>query len=193
MAPWRRALETRSRLDRYSPRRRRNEEKPLTPRVQELVHRLPRALPVAVVVEDHHAPRGDAIVEVLELVPGGVVPVGVEPENRDLIGRLLGNSALDQPRMEADPFLRIPRLAHGRFDVREGRDRPDVGGLRTSLEESHRRLAVVAPIPLRRLRHALERVEEVQLAIPDATFEQRVCNSLHAAAPPNTAFDDRAR
>ena len=42
------------------------------------------ALPVAVVVDDQHAAGRQPRVEVLELVPRRLVPVGVEPQQRDL-------------------------------------------------------------------------------------------------------------
>src|SRR4051794_6414352 len=67
----------------------RREEQPQAAPLQELVHRLPGALPVVVVVEDDDAAARHAVVEVLELVQRRLVPVRVEAQQRDLRGRAL--------------------------------------------------------------------------------------------------------
>src|SRR4051794_41933484 len=59
-----------------------------------LVDGAPRAAPVAVVVNDQHASAGEAGPKAGELALGRFVPIGVQPEERDLVGPLGGGGAL---------------------------------------------------------------------------------------------------
>ncbi len=61
-----------------------------------IVHGPPVAEELAVVIDDQDASRLEARVQVLEFVPGRVVPVGIEPQQRDSVGRLGGDGLLDQ-------------------------------------------------------------------------------------------------
>ena len=84
----------------------------------------PRPLPVAVVVDDQHAAGRQPGVEVLELVPRRLVPVGVQPEDRDAVGRLIGDRLLDQSRVVVDPCLLGSRSRSFRPARRPGWPRP---------------------------------------------------------------------
>ena len=120
-----------------------------------------------------------------------VVPVGVESQDRD-DGRRFGRDRfLDEAAIEMDSLHGIARLRHAGLDVLEACDGPDVGRLLAGRQQLLGRRAVEAPILLGRFGHALERVEQVQVAVGHAACEEGVCDRLHAAAAPNATLDDR--
>src|SRR5437764_819722 len=102
---------------------------------QELVDRLAGALPGRVVVGDHDAARADPVVEVLELVAGRLVPVRVEAQQRDRLGRLAGDRRLDRPDVVVEALRRIAGLGHARLHVLEARLGPHARRARAALEQ----------------------------------------------------------
>src|SRR4051812_42486509 len=68
-----------------------DQQEPLAGLVQPLVDGLPGTFERAVVVDDENAAGREPVVEVLELVFGGGVPVGVEAQERDALGCVLRN------------------------------------------------------------------------------------------------------
>src|SRR5205807_5228354 len=59
-----------------------------------LVDRPSRALPMAVVIDDQHASPGELGVEMYQLVPSRLEPVGVQPQHGNLARRLSRTSLL---------------------------------------------------------------------------------------------------
>ena len=76
------------------------------------------ALPVAVVVDDQHAAVAEQRVEVAQLVQGRLVPVGVEPQQGEPLGRRLGQRLLDRPGDESQALGRVAGLEQRRADRR---------------------------------------------------------------------------
>src|SRR6185503_14083737 len=74
---------------------------------QVLVSGLARPTPVAVVVDDEDASHGQAGEQVDELVMGGIVPVGIQPQHRDLLWSHGRNRIFHAPRDEGDPVRRV--------------------------------------------------------------------------------------
>src|SRR4051794_3975104 len=109
----------RLRLDGDAPGRHAEQQQPLAALLEELVDGLARALPPAVVVDQQHASGRQPRVEVLELVPGGLVPVGVEPQDRDLLRGPIGDRLLHQPLHEVHPLGRIRHLREALLHVVE--------------------------------------------------------------------------
>src|SRR6185436_19702773 len=61
------------------------------------IHRPTTAFPMTVVVDDQDAAIGEAGIEVLEFVQGGLVPVGIESEEGKRAGRMRRDRLLDGP------------------------------------------------------------------------------------------------
>ena len=154
-----------------------------------LVHRLAGAGELAVVVDDQDATRHEPWVEVLELVLGRLVEVGVEAEQRQLARGLGGQRVLDPPADEAEPIGRVP----GRLERR-----PD------ALLREHVGVEVLGPRPalaslpelargavaLAGLGHPLEGVVEPELAVGDAELLERRDHRHDRAAAPDAALGE---
>src|SRR4051812_31352144 len=74
---------------------------------QKLVNRPARTVPVPVVVDDQDATGTQTWIQVRELMLRGLVPIGVEPKQRDPIRNGLRNGFLDRSRDDVDPILRV--------------------------------------------------------------------------------------
>ena len=77
-------------------------------RREELVDRFAGALPVAVVIDDEDAARAQSRPQMLQLVSSGLVPVGVKPQDADLLGRNGRNGVLDHALDKPDAISGIP-------------------------------------------------------------------------------------
>src|SRR6187455_1511719 len=84
---------------------------------EKLVDRGPRALPVSVVVDDHDPVRAEARIQMLELVPRRLVPVGIEPQERDAFWDFLGNRLFDGSTHEDELVFGITGGAQVCLDV----------------------------------------------------------------------------
>src|SRR4051812_6422627 len=75
---------------------------------QVFVHRFAAACPMTVVVYDQNAAGAEQRIEMLELVMRRLIPVGVEPQNRDRRRHRARQRVLDPARYEVDALRGIP-------------------------------------------------------------------------------------
>ena len=142
-------------------------------------------------------PGDEPRIEVLELVPRRFVPVGVEAQQRDLRSAPVPGACLPPCRARSESA----RAGYPTFADR----RPERPRATRSTSTSPRlpwrslpstvaaRRAVEVDVAVGRGRHALEGVEEVEVAVGDRQRQQRLRRGHHAAAAPDAALDDRAR
>ena len=72
-----------------------------------LINRLSSPLPVAVVIDDQNASNREFRVEMDQLVLGGLVPVGIEPQYRNVVRGFFWYRILDFSDQEARAIGRI--------------------------------------------------------------------------------------
>src|SRR3954451_23067647 len=87
-----------------------HEQQSLAGLLHPLDHGLAGAFERAVVVDDEDATRHQPGVEVRQLVLRRGVPVGVEAEQGDALGGVLGDRLLDEPLHQVEPIARVGEL-----------------------------------------------------------------------------------
>src|SRR6478735_12124691 len=161
--------------------------------LQELVHGLARSLPVAVVVDQQDTAAHQAAVKVVQFVLGRRVPVGVQPEDGDLLRRTLREGVLDLAPHVVDAVLRVGDPLEPGLYVLQGGHGPDRPVLALRVEQLPGRPAVPPQVLGGGRGHALVRVEEVEVAVCLAERQERLRAGLHGTAAPDTALDDVPR
>ena len=86
------------------------------------------ALPVAEVVDDQDSAGREAVVEMLQLMPGRLYQSVSNRSSEIWCRREAGNGLLHQARVVVDQFLRVRRLPHALLHVVKPGNGPDPGG-----------------------------------------------------------------
>lgn len=168
------------------------EQKACFRRVDVFIHGAAGALPVAVVIDDEDSTDGEPRVEMLELVARRFVPVGIEPENRDLHGRVIGNRLLHTARNKVDEVFGIAGREDVGSHIVERGIAPGAARLAILGGQQLRGIgAVKVTIRFGRRGHSFKRVKKMEPPAI-ATLTERERRGHHAAASPHTALDDVA-
>ena len=104
-----------------------------------------------------------AWVQMLELVGGRLVPIGVEPQQRDLLGCPARHRVLDPAGDTVDPFVGVPELGQPVLDVVECGDGPQVRRLVAYCEQTLGGSPIEPDVLVGGWRHAFKGVEEIDL------------------------------
>ena len=157
-----------------------------------LINRLPGPLPVAIIVNDKDAMLGQPRIQVMQFVQGRRVPIGVQPQQRNLIGNSSWNGVLDLALHKVHALAWIPSALKIGPHVLDRRLAPNAMATRIPPKLILRSLAIETLVGIRWRAHAFVGVVQIELPLHISTPKQRQRARHHAAATPNPTLHDVA-
>ena len=158
-----------------------------------LIHCLPRARPVTVVVDDQHSTDADSGIQMHELMVGGFVPIRVQSQQRDPFRSISWNRIFNLALHEHNLILLVSRVSQVLFHFVKRTVSPDETRILVVLFQMvSGRLASIVLVNFRGPAHPVESVEQMQSS-GRSQLHQGSGNGHHASTLPHATLDDVAQ